>query len=144
MEFAQEVILRQYELMVNSTLQVTNWRQSANKFYLTINSTLIAIAAYLYNISPSTGWIIGVIGLGITLLWYDTILYFRVLNKSKFAVIHEIEKKLPIMLFRLEYDHFLKEKRRIVTQIECKIPCLFAVVYFAIIVIPVLKIGGSP
>jgi len=141
MEFAQEIILRQYELMVNSTLQVTNWRQTANKYYLTINSTLIAIAAYLYNFSPSTGLIIGIIGLGITVFWYETIHYFRVLNKSKFAVIHEIETKLPIMMFRLEYDHFLKEERQIVTQIECKIPCLFALTYIATIVFLGLRFG---
>ena len=142
MEPDQDIILRQYELMVNSTFQVTNWRQTANNFFLAINTTLVAIAAYLYNFSPSTGIIIGVIGIGITILWYETIHYFRALNKSKFTVIHDIEKKLPIMMFSMEYDHFRKEKREIATQIECKIPCLFAVVYLAIIVILILKIGG--
>jgi len=142
MEPDQDIILRQYELMVNSTFQVTNWRQTANNFFLAINTTLVAIAAYLYNFSPSTGIIIGVIGIGITILWYETIHYFRALNKSKFIVIHDIEKKLPIMMFSMEYDHFRKEKREIATQIECKIPCLFAVVYLAIIVILILKIGG--
>jgi hypothetical protein len=142
MEPDLDLIIRQYELMVNSTFQVTSWRQAANNFFLAINTTLVAIAAYLYNFSQITGIIIGIIGFGITVLWYETIHYFRSLNKAKFIVIHEIEKKLPIMMFAMEYDHFNKEKRQIATQIECKIPCLFAIVYLSIIVILVMKILG--
>jgi hypothetical protein len=95
MEPSQEVLLKQYELMVNSAIQVTTWRQAANNFYLTVNMALLAIAAYLYNLSPSTGIIIGVIGIAITVLWYETIQYFKKLNKAKFIVIHKMEEQLP-------------------------------------------------
>jgi len=142
MESASEQLMRQYELMVNSALQVTTWRQSANNFYLAVNTALLTIAAYLYNILPNTGIIIGLIGMAITVLWYDTIRYFRALNKAKFLVIHEIEKQLPIAMFQLEDQHFSKEERKRATSIESKIPILFGIAYLVLVIALLLKIRG--
>lgn len=141
MEPAQEIVLRQYELMVNSTLQVTSWRQSTNNFFLAVNATILTIAAYLYSLSPETGIVIGMMGVAIAALWYQTIGYFKSLNKAKFSVIHEIERQLPIPMFQLEYDHFNKEKTKIATQIECGIPYLFGFAYTLIVVLNALKFG---
>ena len=134
-----EQLMRQYELMVNSSLQVTMWRQGANNFFLAVNSALLAFATYLYSISVFTGILIGIVGVAITILWHNTIGYYRSLNKAKFLVIQEIEKQLPISMFKSEEGHFSKEKRKIATSIESKIPILFAIAYIILIVVLIMK-----
>ena len=139
MEPNQEMIFRQYDLMVNSSLQVTSWRQGANNFFLAVNAALLTIAAYLYSLSPLTGIVIGAMGVAIAVLWHSTIVYFKALNKAKFSVIEEMEKHLPIPMFQLEYSHFKKENTKIATQIERGIPYLFGVAYVLIVALNVLK-----
>lgn len=134
-----EQLMRQYEIMVNSSLQVTAWRQGANNFFLAVNSALLGFATYLYSISLFTGILIGIVGVVITILWYYTIGYYRSLNKAKFLVIQEIETQLPIAMFKREDDHFLKEKRKIATSIERTIPILFAIAYIVLIAILIMK-----
>ncbi len=141
MESQPEIIFRQYELMVNSSLQLTSWRQGANNFFLAVNAPLLTIAAYLYSFSPLTGIIIGLMGVAIAVLWHSTIVYFKILNKAKFWVIEEMEKQLPIPMFQLEYSQFKKENAKIATHIECGIPWLFGTAYVLIIFLNVLKIG---
>jgi hypothetical protein len=138
----QETIFHQYELMVNTSLQVTNWRHQANNFYLAVNTALLAFATYLYSLSLGTGIVIGFLGVAITILWYDTIRYYRSLNKAKFLVIQEIEKQLPIAMFQLENTYFVKEDRKIATTIERKIPIIFCIAYIVLIVVLVSKIIG--
>jgi hypothetical protein len=135
-----EQLIRQYELMVNSSLQVTVWRQGANNFFLAVNSALLAFATYLYSISVITGILIGIVGVAITILWYSTIGYYRSLNKAKFLVIQEIEKQLPVTMFKNEEDHFSTEKRKIATSIESKIPILFAISYIVLIAVLIMKL----
>lgn len=142
MEPVPEHLMKQYEMMVSSALQVTNWRHTANNFYLAVNTALLTIAAYLYGFSPGTGFVVGVIGVAITKLWRDTIRYYRSLNSAKFMVIHEMEKQLPVAMFQLEADYFNKETRKNATAIESNIPILFAVAYILLLVVLVLKMGG--
>ncbi|OPY37887.1 MAG: hypothetical protein A4E35_00942 [Methanoregula sp. PtaU1.Bin051] len=139
MDPQQEMIFRQYELMVNSSLQLTNWRQGANNFFLAVNAALLTIATYLYSLSPLTGIVIGVIGIAIAVLWHSTIIYFKALNKAKFNVIEEMEKQLPIPMFHLEYSHFKKENTKIATEIECGIPWLFGIAYVLVGALNILK-----
>lgn len=140
MDPVPEQIMQQYKMIVDSAIQVTNWRHSANNFYLSVNAALLSIASYLYNFSSGTGIIIGLIGLTTTALWHETIQYYRSLNKAKFSVIHEIEKQLPVAVFQLEEEHFVKEDRNKATSIESKIPFLFAIAYVLIIAVHILKI----
>lgn len=140
MEPEQEMIFNQYELMVNSSLQLTSWRQGANNFFLAVNTALLTIAAYLYSLSPLTGFIVGLMGIAIAVMWHSTIVYFKTLNKAKFSVIEEMEKQLPIPMFRLEYSHFNKENTKNATQIECQIPWLFGIAYVIVVILNILKI----
>ncbi|MGD0081172.1 MAG: hypothetical protein ABSB80_11080 [Methanoregula sp.] len=135
-----EQVMRQYEILVNSSIQVTIWRQSANNFYLSVNTALLALAAYLYSFSSATGIVIGVIGLATTALWHETIQYYRSLNKAKFSVIAELEKQLPVPMFQLEDERFVKEDRKKATWIESKISILFGIAYILIIIVHIYRI----
>ena len=126
-------LLTQYELMVNSATQVTTWRQTTNGFYLTVNTALLAIITYFYGSATTAGRIIiPLIGIVVSAIWHQNIDYFCKLNKAKFEVIHEIEKNLPIAMFKLEHEYYKKENTRNATQIEKGIPYLFAIAYMLV------------
>jgi len=135
----KETLLRQYELMVNSANQVTNWRQTTNNFYLAVNTTLLAVATYLYGSAFTTSLIVSLIGIAISFLWHQNINYFRKLNEAKFKVIHRMEKDLPVAMFHLEYEH-LKTQGSSSTQIEKNIPILFAIAYGVVLLLQLLSI----
>ena len=137
---ASEQVMRQYEILVESAIQVTNWRQSANNFYISVNAALVALSTYLNNYSPATGMVIGIIGLTTTILWHETIQYYRSLNKAKFSVIIELEKQLPVPIFQLEDERFVKEDRKKATWIESKISILFGIAYVLIIIVHFYRI----
>jgi hypothetical protein len=138
MESNLDNLMKQYEIMVNSAIQVTNWRQNSNNFFLAVNTALLAIAAYLSNYSPRTGFIFGLTGIILAITWVITLQYFKNLNKAKFLVIHEIEEQLPIKAFQKEYMYYKRESQRSVSNIECVIPCLFGIAYGLIIFFNVL------
>lgn len=135
-----EQVMRQYEILVESAVQVTNWRQSANNFYISVNAALVVLSTYLNNYSPATGIVIGIIGLATTALWHETIQYYRSLNKAKFSVIAELEKQLPVPIFQLEDERFVKEDRKKATWIESKISILFGIAYVLIIIVHFYRI----
>ncbi len=132
-----EIVLRQYEALIETTTQVTNWRQNANNFYLAVNTVILALAAFEYGSSPMTSQIAGVMGIAVSALWYQKIAYFRALNSAKFRVINEMEGKLPSQPFTKEHTYFSENKRKSATQLERWIPLIFGLAYL-IAVMPAL------
>jgi len=133
-----EILLRQYEKMVDTTIEVTNWRQNTNNFYVTVNTGILAIAAYLYGNTTGTGQIISLIGIAISALWHQNICYYRTLNAAKFRVIHEMERKLPIAAFTKEHAYFTEINPHSATKIERRIPYLFAAAYIIALIPTIL------
>ena len=88
-----DIFIKEYEILVDSTTQVTSWRQNANNFYLTVNTALVSIDSYLLSVNSHVGLIIGISGIIITILWKETIQYYGDLNKLKFNMIHKMEEK---------------------------------------------------
>jgi hypothetical protein len=135
----KEILLRQYELIVNSSLQLTSWRQTANNFYLSVNAGLLALTSFfLGDSSLLTSIIVCIIGFVISVLWHQTVSYYRQLNTAKFKVILKLEKQLPVRLFAEENKHFKQKMRNEITLIESWIPALFAIAYLIILFIKIL------
>ena len=132
-------LITQYGLMVSSANQVTTWRQTTNGFYLTVNTAFLTIITYFYGPSTIAGQIISpLIGLVISILWHQNIDYFCKLNKAKFKVIHEMEKKLPVAMFKLEHEYYKKENTMNATQIEKGIPYIFAIAYIFVFLLQLI------
>ena len=130
------LLIKQYEIAVNAAIQVTTWRQNANTFYLAINSAILPVTIYLYNTSFLVAFILSVIGIGVSILWFVSIEYFRRLNGIKFALIHKMEEKLPYKIFKEEWNKHKKMQMLSVSQIEKFIPVLFI---FAFVILLIIK-----
>ena len=128
----QNHLFEQYKLYLDSALKISSQRQSANSFFLTINTTIIAFISYIHfgtSISLGYYWIVAVAGIALSYMWYRLIRSYKDLNTAKFLVIHEIEKKLPLSPFDAEWEAVGRGNKPNLylpfTNIEIKIPWVF-------------------
>lgn len=136
-------IIEQYKTYLEMTDRISQRRQSANSFFVTLNTVLISvIGASMSNkvhMSNTLAVLIGVCGIITSYMWYRLIRSYKDLNSVKFTVIHKIEKNLPISLYDLEWELLGrgKDKNKYLpfTHIEILIPWVFMLLYFLQIMI---------
>jgi hypothetical protein len=97
-----------YKLYVTSADSISTRRQTANSFFLTLNTALLAFLGYA---KPSITQPIGRLTLLATLAgivlcytWFRLILSYKGLNSGKFKVVHLIEKNLPSAPYDAEWE----------------------------------------
>jgi hypothetical protein len=132
----QDHLLEQYKMYHESAEKISSKRQTANSFFVTINTAIIALVSYLHLGSSTSNnyyWIVALAGVAITYMWYRLIRSYRDLNSAKFKVIHEIEKKLPLSPFDAEWEAVGRGKNSALylpfTYIEVGIPWVFLVLH---------------
>lgn len=129
-------LLEQYKLYVEMADRISSRRQSANSFFLSINTAIIALMSYInlgYKNSSSFYWLVSLAGMALCFMWYRLVRSYKDLNTAKFKVIHEMEAKLPIAPYGLEWEKVGKGKNSKLylpfTHIEIYIPWVFFVIH---------------
>jgi len=105
----QDHLLKQYEIFLQSAEKISDRRQNMNIFFLSINTGLVGLMGYLNLLNKNT--IIAFLNLlpinfaGIILcfIWYQILCFYKGLNESKYLIIHEIEKDLPLRPYKAEW-----------------------------------------
>lgn len=97
--------LELYKLMVEMADRVSQRRQVANSFYLSINTLLVGGSAYLGTTTASfrTTLLMSLSGILVCIYWVKAIESYKTLNTAKFAIINEIETSLVIKPFTDEW-----------------------------------------
>lgn len=136
--------LEQYKLYVQFADKISDRRQTANSFFLTINTAIIGFLGAT-NIVAGTNeigvWRLALItaGLAICYYWYRLIESYRNLNDAKFKVVHEIEKRLPMKPYDAEWECVgrgrVKKLYYPFTHLERSIPWVFQLLYFILLII---------
>src|SRR5437867_1396301 len=128
-------LLEQYKLFVETSQQVSERRQNANNYLLTLNSSLVTLFVAFLSSFGHHRWnfLIPLAGLLVCFIWHSLVESYKDLNTAKFAVIHEMEAQLPVALFRYEW-HVCgkgkdKDKYVPLTHLERWIPWMFGVLY---------------
>ncbi len=139
-------LFEQYKLYVEMADRVSERRSTANNFFLAANTLLISVFGAVVGegalSDDSTGmWfpLFALSGLAFSIAWFYIVASYRQLNSGKFKVIHEIEKNLPLALYKAEWIA-LGEGRdpklyRPLTHIEKYAPLTFGLIYFIILLI---------
>lgn len=125
--------------------KISERRQSANSFFLTVNTALIAFLGLVASpdvgsdagvaASPPLPWVLVVSAAGVVLCytWYRLVRSYKGLNSGKFKVIHAIESRLPASPYDAEWEAVGRgENRKLYlpfTHIEIYIPWVFAALY---------------
>lgn len=122
-----------YKLYVQMADNVSNRRQSANSFFLTVNTAIVGISGYVGSVAAEWNWIISLMGIILCFAWYRLIRSYQDLNSGKFKVIHEIEKVLPLAPYEAEWEAlgrgFDPVRYLPVTRIERAVPAIIAVLH---------------
>ena len=140
----QDHLLEQYKLFVEMADRISSRRQTANSFFLSINTALIGLLGYFsVNDSPQPGnsfnWMIAAAGITLSYLWYKIIQSYRNLNTAKFKIVHEIEKLLPLNPYEAEWEAAGRGKNSKLylpfTHVEKVIPWIFIILHFTVLIL---------
>lgn len=141
----EEIFFGQYKLYVETAEKVSEKRQTANTYFLSLNSFLLVLSGYLTTIKFQLWHLLLIItGIFICIFWLLNLQSYRNLNSAKYKVIHEMEDKLPINLFDKEWDFLERGKNKGVylklSVAEQGVPIIFIFLYWIILVLSVLSI----
>jgi hypothetical protein len=104
---AEEQYLELYKLAVEMADRVSARRATANAFFLTINTALLA---FVSSGSLKVLWLVALAGIALSGTWWILLKSYRDLNAAKFGVILEMETKLEARVYGDEWK-VLKEDR---------------------------------
>ncbi len=131
--------LEQYKLYLEMADRISSRRQSANSYFLTLNTALLSLVGYLSlgEGKPKWYWLIAVVGMILSYMWYRLIRSYKDLNTAKFKVIHEIETKLPIAPYDAEWEAVGRGKAPKLylpfTHVEKVVPWIFGVLHAVVL-----------
>jgi hypothetical protein len=140
-----------YKIAVEMADRVSARRGTANAFFFTIHSALIALIGFVRpteqkgarhpHVDAFGPIYISVGGIVLAAAWWLMLKSYRDLNRAKFAVINEMEERLPAQPFNDEWKSLkgdpVKRWRKRYAElgtIERVVPVVFAAVYVAAIV----------
>ena len=134
----KEHLFEQYKLYVESVEKTSDRRQHANNYFITINTALISLIGLSFQIKifENLSWmksVLALVGIIICIVFWYLIRSYKQLNTGKFAVIHEVEKYLPLALYKYEWEILgeRKDKKKYYpfSNIELLIPWVFGIIY---------------
>lgn len=137
----KEHFFEQYKLYLESAEKISNRRQNANSYFLTINTVLIPLLGLSSNIGVLTvirWWrpLAAFVGVIICCAWWFLVRAHKQLNTGKFKVIHEIEEHLPLALYKYEWEVLGEGRDTKVyfpfSHIELMIPWIFGLIYLVL------------
>jgi hypothetical protein len=123
-------LLDQYKMYVEMADRISQRRATANSYFLSLNSAILAFVGYLTTKDVSEHlWMLALGGIALSVLWEALITSYRNLNTAKFKVIHKIEKRLPISPYEAEWlamgEGKVPELYRPISHIEQGVPYVF-------------------
>jgi hypothetical protein len=131
-------LLVQYQLYVESMDKISDRRQNANNYFITINTVLISLIGILFQVKILENMLlikslISLVGVIICIIFWLMLHSYKQLNTGKFKVIHEIEQKMPLVLYGYEWKLLEEGKNRKIyfpfSHVEMIIPWVFGIVY---------------
>ena len=140
-------LMEQYKLYLELADKISDRRSQTNTFFLTINTGLISAIGIAVLVSDKTLparillpllLSLGAAAILLCYSWYRSIKSYRGLNTTKFSVVHEIEKQLPVRPYDAEWECCGRgENKKLYlpfTHVEIFVPWIFIGLYAGLIV----------
>ena len=132
-------LLEQYKMYVQSAENVSARRVASSRYLLTLNIALVTLYGIQSEGSVRSYWatLVPILGILVSVLWYQIIKSHSDLNAVKFKIIHQLEEHLPVALYTHEWQ-LAGEGRgpsyNAVTRIEQWIPIAFVVLHIILLI----------
>lgn len=128
----QKILLEQWKTMNDLADNNSERRIKTNSIYITINTLITAGTSRISGIPSS---ILASIGMLISLLWFFSVLNYRLTNKYRYKVIRNLERQMIYRPITEEYQ-LLKNLRFYLGNsiIEFLIPAVFIIAFLTILI----------
>ncbi|MFS0729624.1 hypothetical protein ABC270_06015 [Curtobacterium sp. 1P10AnD] len=138
-----------YKVAVEMADRVSARRAVANAFFLTVNTTLVAVVGLRDTAASSALLTVSVCiaGIAVAACWWFLLQNYRRLNEAKFAVINKIEAEyLPVKVFSDEWAVLggpdapkgrlarIKAGFKQLGTVEKVVPVVFALLYVMLLI----------
>ncbi len=135
----REHFLEQYKVVIQGVDYSSKWKHIVNNYFLTINTFLIAAIGLSVTrdqivMLTFTHQVIPFIGVLMALAWFFIARGYNDVLEAKFAILHCIEKDLPLALYMTEWE-ILKASHRNPSRIastHISVPVIFFIFYLLI------------
>jgi hypothetical protein len=124
-------LLDQYKLYVEMADRISNRRATANQYFLSVNSAILAFVGFMTTVKDGSAylWTLAVAGLALGGLWQLLIQNYSRLNAAKWQVVQKIEKRLPISPYDAEWEAMGRgkdpDRYRPISHLERLVPWVF-------------------
>ena len=133
----KQIYFEQYRLYIEGIEKISDRRDSANRHFITINSSFFVLAGLIIQYTHESQKlfliVLCILGLFTSTIFRFLINSYKQLNTGKFAVVHKIEQKLPLRLYKDEWkilgEGKDKKKYYPFSHIERLVPLMFGVCY---------------
>ena len=124
------ILLEQYKTFVESADKISDRRINVNTFFITLNSALVTVMTIFFS-NTVLLLLLTILGVIFSALWFFNLKNYKQINKCKFHIIQKIEKKLPINLYKMEWDILTKSTKKYlpVSKLEMFLPFIFIISY---------------
>ncbi|MFC8716192.1 hypothetical protein [Kitasatospora sp. NPDC057198] len=133
-------VLELYKLAVEMADRVSARRGTANAFFLSVQTALIAVMGLSFPELAQAPWwasaALSAAGLALSATWWLQLRSYRDLNSAKFAVINGLENGLPVRIFADEWRYLkqdpvppLRNRYAELGFSERGVPWVFAAIY---------------
>ena len=135
--------MEQYKLYLEMLDNISERRQHANNFFLTVNTGVCAFIGYIFSKDAAAEfrgffWFVPIAGILLSYFWYRLIRSYRDLNTAKFKIVHLMERHLPLAPYRTEWLALgeANDPKRYMpfTHLEIWIPRSFMIMYGILII----------
>lgn len=138
--------LEQYKLFVEMADRISSRRLTANSFFLSLNTALVALMGYVVAdennlLFLTSSMAISFSGVVLCYIWYRLIRSYKDLNTAKFIVIHEMESELPFKAYDAEWQAAGEgnntKKYLPFTHIEMAVPWVFFCLHVFVLMVSI-------
>ncbi len=135
--------VEQYKLYLSYLDKLADRRQSANSFFLTLNTGLCAALAFLLSKDASSDikhlhFVIPFAGIILSVFWSRLVASYRQLSTGKFEIVHQMEAFMPLAPYRAEWEVLGRgnnsQKYIPLTHVEVWVPRLFIGMYLVLMI----------
>ncbi len=132
-----------YKLYVEKADAISSRRQSANSFFLAVNTAVLGVIGYVGRSDDGTKLAVGIAGVLLCYFWYRLIRSYEQINTGKFEIILEIENELPLSPYDAEWERLGRGKNPTLykpfTRTEMVVPWIFLICHVGVMVNAFLK-----
>lgn len=138
-----QLLIKQYEIMVDTSEKLMERRQATSNLYTTVCTALVALVGSAFALKNMYALsviflCVGVVNIILAVNWRLALDSYNKNNEGKFAVLNEIEKKLPANMFDSEYRYNKSKGIKSFALREKMLPFIFKILGYIFIVCSVV------